>query len=316
MQLSNYEPFPTQIPILIEDELFLYPFMISPIFLTKKEDIDAATFAMEKNSLVLLTTTKESFEGSREENDIYKIGVIGSIMRKVNLPDGRVKILFQGIARGEIVGTLDTIEVDETSFQSSIVHHLENRDYDKLKTDVLMGLLTEKTKLLSKVNNSIPSDLLKTITETDNPYRIVDLVSSLLKLSKKIAYELYASDDIEERLLKVIEIIVSELESAKVEREIRSKVHTKIEQTNKEYFLKEQIKEINKELGVDAQREEEIVEFREKLEALKPHVEEDTFKEIDKQLNRFTRMHPDSADASQIQSYLEWVFELPFGKLT
>ncbi len=316
MQLSNYEPFPTQVPIIIEDELFLYPFMISPIFLTKKEDIDAATFAMEKNSLILLTTTKESFEGSRTEEDIHKIGVIGSIMRKVNIPDGRVKILFQGLARGEIVGELETIEIDDVSFQSSMVHLLENKPYDKLKINALVGVLNEKIKLLSKVNNSIPSDLLRTISETDNPYRIVDLVSSLLKLSKSEAYALYANADVEQRLLKVIDIIVNEMESARVEREIRSKVHSKIEQVNKEYFLKEQIKEINKELGVDAQREEEIEEFRVKLETLKPHVSEDTFKEINKQLERFSRMHPESADASQIQTYLEWVFELPFGELS
>ncbi len=316
MQLSNYEPFPTQIPVIIEDELFLYPFMISPIFLTKQEDIDAATFAMEKHSLILLTTTKESLEGSRSEEDIHKIGVIGSIMRKVNIPDGRVKILFQGLARGEIVGELETIQFDNLTFQSSMVHLLENKDFDELKINALIGILNEKIKLLSKVNNNIPSDLLKTISETDNPYRIVDLVSSLLKLSKAEAYELYASADIEQRLLKVIDIIVNEIESARVEREIRSKVHSKIEQVNKEYFLKEQIKEINKELGVDVQREEEIEEFREKLNALKPHVSEDTFKEISKQLERFARMHPESADASQIQTYLEWVFELPFGQET
>ena len=316
MQLSNYEPFPTQVPVIIEDNLFIYPFMISPIFLTKKEDIDAATFAMEKNSLILLTTTKEGVEGSREAENLHKVGVIGSIMRKVHIPDGRVKILFQGLARGELIGTLETIKDDEILFQSSMVHLLENKKFDELKISALIGVLNEKIKLLSKVNNDIPSDLLKTISETDNPYRIIDLVSSLLKLSKKEAYELYESDDIEQRLLKVIDIIVSEMESARVEREIRSKVHSKIEQTNKEYFLKEQIKEINKELGVDAQREEEIEEFRKKLDTLKPHVEDDTFKEINKQLNRFSRMHPDSADASQIHSYLEWVFELPFGKMT
>ena len=316
MQLSNYEPFPTQVPIIIEDELFLYPFMISPIFLTKQEDINAATVAMEKNSLILLTTTKESVEGSREEEDIHKIGVIGSIMRKVNIPDGRVKILFQGLARGEIVSDLETIEIDNLTFQSAMVHLLENKDFDELKVNALVDVLNEKIKKLSKVNNSIPSDLLKTISETDNPYRIVDLVSSLLKLSKTEAYELYANADIEQRLLKVIDIIVNEMESARVEREIRSKVHSKIEQVNKEYFLKEQIKEINKELGVDAQREEEIEEFRDKLETLKPHLCEGTFKEISKQLERFSRMHPESADASQIQTYLEWVFELPFGQLT
>ena len=316
MQLNNYESFPTKIPVVIEDKLFLYPFMISPVFLSKKEDIDAITYAMEKNSLILLTTTKESFEGSRDEENIHKVGVIGSIMRKVNIPDGRVKILFQGLAKGEIIGEVETISLDEGSFQQAMVDLIENPNYDELKIQALIGVLNEKIHLLSKVNNSIPSDLLKTISETDNPYRIVDLVSSLLKLSKTEAYRIYTEENIEQRLMKVIDIIVSEIESARVEREIRSKVHTKIEQTNKEYFLKEQIKEINKELGVDAQREEELSEFRKKLELLKPLVEEDTYSEISKQLNRFARMHPDSADASQIQSYLEWVFELPFGKIT
>ena len=316
MQLSNYEPFPTQIPVVIEDKLFLYPFMISPIFLTKKEDIDAVTYAMEKNSLILLTTTKEGFEGSREEKNIHKIGVIGSIMRKVNIPDGRVKILFQGLAKGGISDSLENIEIEESVFQSALVGLIEQEPYDALKVKALVEILNEKIKNFSKINNHIPTDLLKTISETDNPYRIVDLVSSLLKISKSEAYSMYEENDVERRLMKVIDIIVSEMESARVEREIRSKVHTKIEQTNKEYFLKEQIKEINKELGVDAQREEEIAEFREKVEALKEHVEEDTYKEINKQLARFTRMHPDSADASQIQSYLEWVFELPFGELT
>jgi ATP-dependent Lon protease len=316
MQLSNYEPFPTNIPVVIEDKLFLYPFMISPIFLTKKEDIDAITYAMEKNSLILLTTTKESFEGSRELENIHKIGVIGSIMRKVNIPDGRVKILFQGLAKGEISGELESLTFEDRPFNSALVSLIENPSYDELKTQALVGVLNEKIQKLSKVNNNIPSDLLKTISETDNPYRIVDLVSSLLKLSKTEAYGIYTEASIEQRLMKLIDIIVSEMESARVEREIRSKVHNKIEQSNKEYFLKEQIKEINRELGVDAKREEEIEEFREKLETLKSIVEEDTYSEISKQLERFARMHPDSADASQIQSYLEWVFELPFGKIS
>ena len=317
MQLSNYEAFPTQIPVVLEDNLFLYPFMISPIFLNKKEDIDAVTYAMEKNSLILLTTTKEGFEGSREQEDVHKIGVIGSIMRKVNIPDGRVKILFQGLAKGSLGDNLETLENDDdTIFQMSMVSLIENQPYEELKVQALVGVLNEKLQQLSKINNNIPSDLLKTISETDNPYRIVDLVSSLLKLDKTEAYRMYEEESVERRLMQVIDIIVEEMESARVEREIRSKVHTKIEQSNKEYFLKEQIKEINKELGVDAQREEEIEEFKEKLKALESHIEEDTYREIEKQLNRFTRMHPDSADASQIQSYLEWVFDLPFGKTT
>lgn len=316
MQLSNYEPFPTLLPVIIEDNLFLYPFMISPIFLTNKEDIEAVTQAIEKNSLLLLLTTKEGSEGSRKEMDINRVGVVGSIMRKVHIPDGRVKILFQGLAKGEITQGIETIEVKHGSFQRAMTNLIENEVYDEVRVHALIGILNEKIKLLSKVNNSIPADLLKTIVETDEPYRITDLVSSLLKISKTKAYEIYKEQDVEQRLMQVIDMVVGEIESARVEKEIRSKVHNKIEKTNKEYFLKEQLKEINKELGVDVQREEELQEFKAKLEARKPHMEEDAYKEISKQLERFTRMHPDSADAHQIQSYLEWVFELPFGTLS
>lgn len=316
MQLSNYEPFPTQLPIIIEDNLFLYPFMISPIFLTKKEDIDAATYAMQKNSLLLLTTSKEGFEDSRKEGDLHFIGVIGSIMRKVHIPDGRVKILFQGLAKGEISSEIEEINLESLTFQSAMVKLIKNEAYEELRIQALVGILNEKLKKLSKIQNNIPTDLLKTISETDEPYRISDLVSSLLKITKTQAYELYKEQNIEQRMMQLIDIIVGEIESAKVQKEIRSKVHTKIEQTNKEYFLKEQIKEINKELGSDNQRDEEIAEFKKRLEAIKSDIEEDAFKEISKQLERFARMHPDSSDAQQIHTYLEWIFELPFGKTT
>ncbi len=316
MQLSNYESFPTQLPIIIEDNLFLYPFMISPLFLTKKEDIEAATYAIEKNSLLFLTTSKEGFEGARDIDSVNAIGVIGSIMRKVHIPDGRVKILFQGLAKGEMISTIEDVTIDETSFQSAMINLIKNQPYDELKVTALIGVLNEKLQQLSKIQNYIPADLLKTISETDEPYRIADLVASLLKISKTEAYEIYKEQNIEQRLMQLIDIIISEIESARVEKEIRTKVHTKIEQTNKEYFLKEQIKEINRELGADNQREEEIEEFKKRLEEIKPHINEDAYKEIAKQLDRFARMHPDSGDTQQIHTYLEWVFEMPFGQLT
>ncbi len=310
MQLSDYEALPTILPIVVEDELFLYPFMISPIFLTNQKDIDAATDAMEKNSLLFVTSSKPEKEGNRDFDSMYKVGVIGSIMRKVHIPDGRVKILFQGLSRGMIVNE------EEGTFNRAMIDVVTLDSYNKLKADALMEILRDKVKKLSSLNSGIPADLIRTIEENDEPNRIADLVSSMLKLDKDVAYAVYVETNIEKRLLALIDIVTSEIESAKVQREIRSKVHTKIEQTNKEYFLKEQLKEIQQELGMDTQREEEIASFREKVEALKPHMQEDAYKEISKQLNRFARMHPDSADANVLQSYLEWVLELPFGKLT
>ena len=310
MQLSDYDAFPTTLPIVVEDELFLYPFMISPIFLTDQKDIDAATDAMENNSLLFVTSSMPGKEGIHDFDSMYKVGVVGSIMRKVHIPDGRVKILFQGLARGKI------IEPQEGTFNRAIIDIVTLESYNKLKADALMDLLRDKVKKLSSLNSQIPADLVRTIEENDEPNRIADLVSSMLKLDKEVAYVLYVELNIEKRLLGLIDIVTSQIESAKVQREIRTKVHTKIEQTNKEYFLKEQLKEIQHELGMDTQREEEIANFREKIAQLKPHMQEDAFKEISKQLDRFARMHPDSADANVLQSYLEWVLELPFGKLT
>ena len=310
MQLSDYDAFPTILPIVVEDELFLYPFMISPIFLTNQKDIDAATDAMENNSLLFVTSSMAGKEGSRAFDAMYKVGVVGSIMRKVHIPDGRVKILFQGLARGKI------IQSQEGEFNRAVIDIVKPDSYNKLKTDALMDILRDKIKTLSSLNSHFPADLVRTIEENDEPNRIADLVSSMLKLDKEIAYALYIEPNIEKRLLGLIDVVTSEIESAKVQREIRTKVHTKIEQTNKEYFLKEQLKEIQHELGMDTQREEEIATFREKVEALKPHMQEDAYKEIKKQLDRFARMHPDSAEANVLQSYIEWVLELPFGKMT
>ncbi len=310
MQLSDYEALPASLPMIVEDELFLYPFMISPIFLSNQKDIDAAMDAMENNSLIFVSASIAGKEGDRDFDAIYPIGVIGSIMRKVQMPDGRVKILFQGLTRGKI------LQQEEANFNRAMIDVVTFDSYNKLKTDALMGILRDKIKKLSSINSKIPTDLIRTIEENDEPNRIADLVSSMLTLDKEVAYVLYAQINIEKRLLSLIDIVIEEIESAKIQRDIRSKVHSKIEQTNKEYFLKEQLKEIQQELGIDTQREEEIATFREKVAKLKAHTQEDAFKEISKQLDRFARMHPDSADANVLQTYLEWVLELPFGKFS
>ncbi len=310
MQLSDYEKFPTTLPIIAEDEFFFYPFMISPIFLTSQQDIDAVTDAMENNSLLFVASTQSGKEGERNFESLYTLGVVGNIMRKVQMPDGRVKILFQGLARAQIV---EPVSEKPLKAMISIV---ENGSYDSTRITALLDMLRAKIKQLSQMNSTIPADLVKTVEENSEPYRIADLVSSMLTIQKEDAYKLYADSNIESRLLGLIDIAIAEIESLKVQKEIHRKVHTKIEQTNKEYFLKEQPKEIQQELGTDTQREEEIAEFRKKLEVIKPNLEEDAYKEITKQIERLTRMHPDSGDANVIQSYLELVFEIPFGTLS
>lgn len=312
MQLDDYDKFPTKTPIIIAENLFLYPFMISPIFLTSQDDIDAAAYAIENNTLIFVATpTFEPKEEKEGMHAINSVGVVGSIMRKVNMPDGRVKILFQGLSRAII----KEVEI-ESNPTIALVDTLAYDEYNQLRVDAVMEILQEKLKQLSSVSSNFPSDLIKTVQENGDPNRIVDLVSSMIHLDRKKAYEIFIDNSAENRLLAIIEIVIQEIESSKLEREIRGKVHSKIEKTNKEYFLKEQLKQIQSELGIDTHKEEEIASFREKLEALKPNLSEAAHKEILKQIDKLARMHPDSGDANVLYSYLEWVFEVPFGKVS
>ena len=307
MKLSNYGDFPADIPVIAEDELFLYPFMISPIFLSDEENIEAATKAIEESSLVIVCSTKPSHEGQRDFDSLYNAGVVGSIMRKVALPDGRVKVLFQGLARAKMAH-----KVGDSPLIAN-VEILEPNNVTSLKIDAILEILREKVRTLSSVSNYFPPDLLKTIEENHDHNRIIDLICSTVKLKKEQAYKIFVQEDTEQRFLDLIDYLIEEIEANKLQKEIRSKVHTHIEKVNKEYFLKEQLKQIQKELGTDTSRDEEIEEYRKKLEAKKDKMDEDAYKEISKQIERFSRMHPDSSDASMTQTYLDWVLEIPFG---
>ncbi|MBU1659357.1 endopeptidase La [bacterium] len=307
MKLSNYGEFPADIPVIAEDELFLYPFMISPLFLSDENNIKAATRAIEESSLVIVCSTQPSHEGERNYESLYNAGVVGSIMRKVALPDGRVKVLFQGLARAEMLRKV------QDSPLIAYVDVLNSTNVNSLKIDAILEIVREKVRTLSSVSNYFPPDLLRTIEENHDHNRIIDLICSSIKLKKEQAYKLFVEVDTEKRFLLLIDNLIDEIEANKLQKEIRSKVHTHIEKVNKEYFLKEQLKQIQKELGTDTSRDEEIEEYRKKLEAKKEKMDTDAYKEISKQIERLSRMHPDSSDASMTQTYLDWVLEIPFG---
>ena len=308
MKLSDYSAFPATLPVVVEDELFLYPFMISPIFLNDEDNILAVQKALEENSLILVVPSKETKEGNRDFESIYPAGVVGSIMRKVTLPDGRIKILFQGLARGKIIQNISKHPL------RALVDIIESKPYNEIKVEALLEVLREKVRSLAAISSHFPQDLIKTIEENHEPNRIADLVSSSIRLKKSDAYELFIEEDIEKRIMLLIDFITEEIEQSRLQREIKSKVHDRLEKINKEYFLKEQLKQIQKELGVDSQRDEEIEEYRKKLEKIKSFLTQEAYKEIKKQIDRYSKIHSDSAESGVIQTYLDWVLEIPFGK--
>ncbi|BDQ28905.1 Lon protease [Helicobacter ailurogastricus] len=302
------EKFPSVLPVIVEEETFMYPFMIAPIFINSEANIKAANKAtQEKNDLIFVSCTK-SDSNAVGKDKFYDVGVIGSIVRKVVLPDNRMKILFQGICKGQI------LNIESTDPLEAMVDVIVYKEYDTDKINAIIDILKEKVVNLANISQFFPPDLLKAIEDNSDPNRIVDLVASALRLKKEQSYTLFVSNDTEERLLGLIDLVMEEIKTQKLQKEIKSKVHSKMEQVNKEYFLKEQLKQIQKELGIDKQRDEEIQEYFQKLSSIEPFITKEVHKEIKKQIERLSRIHQDSSDVGILQNYIEWVLDIPFGQ--
>ena len=296
------------LPIIVEDDMFIFPFTIAPIFISDKSNIAAAKIAEDRDDAVFVVCARSSHE--EDEPPFYDVGVIGKIMRRVSLPDGRIKILFQGISKGKVQ------EITNHDPLEATVSIISYKEYNQQNVQALLAVFLEKVTALAHLSQNISPDLLRNIENTDDPNKVVDLATSTLRLKKEQNYVLFASNDTEDRLMMATQMVLEEIETQKLQKDIKSKVHTKMDQINREFFLKEQLKQIQKELGIDKQRDEEIEQYSSKLEELKSGMHEDAYKEVKKQIDRLARAHPDSSDANMVQNYVEWMLEIPFTSIS
>ncbi|EAI0652225.1 endopeptidase La [Campylobacter coli] len=307
MQIEEMQNYPSNLPILVEDELFLYPFMITPIFISDSANMKALDLAIKNDSMLFVAPSK--LENGRSFDEIYDCGVVGTIMRKVPLPDDRVKILFQGYAKARIIKPLSNKPLEAQ------IELIKEENLEATKKEALLDVLKEKVRALANVSHYFSPDLLRTIDEGLDASRICDLILNTIRIKKHEAYEFFILTNLEEKLLKLIDLIAQEIEANKIQKEIKNKVHSRIDKVNKEYFLKEQLKQIQKELGSDSQKEDEVRDYYKKLESKKKFMHEDAYKEIKKQIEKFERIHQDNSEASMIQTYIETVLDVPFEKV-
>ncbi|TEY39367.1 endopeptidase La, partial [Campylobacter sp. CH185] len=308
MQIEEIQNYPANLPVLVEDELFLYPFMITPIFINDSSNMKALDLAIKNDSMLFVAPSR--LENGRNFDEIYNCGVIGAIMRKVPLPDGRVKILFQGYAKGKIIE-----QISNKPLEAKI--ELIKEDFlEGTKKEALLEVLKEKVKNLANISHYFSPDLLRTIEEGFDASRICDLILNTVRIKKQVAYEFFVLTDLEQKLVKLIDLIAQEIEANKIQKEIKNKVHSRIDKVNKEYFLKEQLRQIQKELGSDTQKEDEVREYQKRLELKKKFMHEDAYKEIKKQIEKFERIHQDNSEASMIQTYIETALDIPFEKIS
>lgn len=218
MQLERYGEFPKTLPVIVEEDMFLYPFMIAPLFVSDEENLKAIEVAMEsQDKLVFITASKTSMLGE-SDTGFYDVGVIGVIMRRVALPEGRVKILFQGLSRGRL------LNVESKMPLQGKIEPIISLPFDVARIEAILAVLKERLRNLYNISQNFPQDLLKSINETMEPNRAADLIASAIRLKKDQAYKIFKENNPEERLLSLIEIVMEEIRAQQIQKELKPKL--------------------------------------------------------------------------------------------
>jgi ATP-dependent Lon protease len=313
--VTNYEgdsiEFKETLPLLPIRDLVVYPFMILPLFVGRESSIQAVEESLNNTDrLILLASQKDISAETPSPSEIYELGTVAMIMRMRKLPDGRVKILIQGLSKARIT----SFDQSEPFFKVNL-EKVENIAIEETQTTVeaLMRSVRENLEKVISIGKVLSPDILMVLEDIQDPGRLADLVASNLNLKVEEAQIILETLSSIDKLNKINDILQRELEILAVQQQIKSSAKGEISKTQKEYFLREQIKAIKTELGDQGdQPQDEFTELREKLLAKKMPEEAET--ESLKQLARLERMHPDSSESSIIRSYIEWLVDIPWSE--
>jgi ATP-dependent Lon protease len=313
--VTNYDgeqvEIPSNIPLLPVRDIVVFPYMIIPLFVGRDSSIRSVEEALSRSDrLILLASQKDISDEHPSPEGIYKMGTVAMIMRMRKLPDGRIKILTQGLCKAtiqEFTQTQPFYEVKITKVEE------QNNNYGS-EIEALMRNVREQLEKVISLGRVLSPDILMVLDDITDPGRLADLVASNLGLKVSEAQSILETTDSVERLKKIHEILAREIEVLAIQAKIRSQAKDEMTKSQKEYFLREQIRAIKNELGDTDSKTEEINELREKLLACKmsPEVEQEALK----QLGRLERMHPDASEASMLRTYIDWMIETPWSKQT
>lgn len=311
--VTNYEgesiEFKDTLPLLPIRDLVVYPFMILPLFVGRESSIKAVEEALNHTErLIVLSSQKDISAESPAPNEIFELGTVAMIMRMRKLPDGRVKILIQGLSKARIMSYENT-----QPFFKVKLEKVENEEVTETQAvlEALMRSVRENLEKVISLGKILSPDILMVLEDIQDPGRLADLVASNLNLKVSEAQHILELLNPYERLHRINDILVRELEILAVQAQIKSSAKEELSKTQKEFFLREQIKAIKSELG-DAGEKDEFTELKEKI--LAKGMPEEAEKESIKQLQRLERMHPDSSESSIMRTYLEWMTDIPWSE--
>jgi ATP-dependent Lon protease len=310
VDLQQSIEIPKKIPLLPIRDIVVFPYMVLPLFVGREMSIKAIEVALEGNRMIFLTSQKDINVENPSPSDLYSVGTVGVIMRMLKLPDGRIKILVQGVARAKTVKFLQK----DPFYQVEIKTFPDIASSVSLETEALMRNVKEQIEKLVSFGKVILPDIMVVIENVEDPGKLADLAVANMGLKVDQAQDILEISDPVQRIKRIHEALGKEIELLSMQQKIQADVRGEIDKTQREYFLREQLKAIQRELGETDDRSEDIRELREKIKDAK--MPDKAAKEAEKQLRRLERMHPDAAEASMTRTYIEWLSELPWSKAT
>ena len=302
---------PERLPLMPVRDVVLFPYMILPLVVGRERSIKAVDQALAKDRLIMIVAQKEAGEEEPSPERLYQVGTVAMIMRMLKVPEGQVRVLIQGLIRARVLNF-----AQETPTFIVDIEKLKEAPPAAITTEVeaLMRNAKQQFSRMATLGAMIPPEVTMILEGLEDPGKVADLVAANLGLKVEEAQGILEVLDAIERLKRVNELLSREVQILEMQAKIQTQAQEEMTKAQREYFLRQQLKAIQKELGERDERAEEIERFRERIKAaqMPPQVEA----EAEKELRRLEMMHPDSAEASVVRTYLEWLVELPWSKAT
>ncbi len=302
---------PETLPLLPVRDIVVFPYMVIPLFVSREKSIKALEEALSKDRLIFLVAQQNLSEEEPSFKDLYRVGTVALIMKMLKLPDGKIKILIQGLSKASVKEALQTAPyflVKVENIKDPFVTEIT------LETEALMRNVKEELERIVSYGKFLSPDLMFILESVDDPGRLADLVASNLDLTVEKAQEILEIFDPIERLKALSEVLGKEVQVLTMQAKIQSQAKEEITKTQREYFLREQMRAIRSELGEVDERAKEFKELRQKIKKAK--MPKEVEKEARRELDRLDQMHPDAAEASMVRTYLDWLVEMPWSQST
>ena len=309
-KMTELQQINVLIPVLPLRDVVVYPHMVIPLFVGRERSIDALDAAMKDNKQILLVAQKEAEVDEPDIADLYEVGTLANILQMLKLPDGTVKVLVEGIQRSKVLSYKET----ENYFSAVVTEIYDILKLTEQEQDVLQRTVISSFDQYVKLNNKIPPEVLNSLSGIDDPSRLADTMAAHMTLKVNEKQAILETANIEKRLEDLMTLMEGEVDLLEMEKKIRVRVKQQMEKNQREYYLNEQMKAIQKELGDMDDVPNEVEELAKKIE--NAGMSKEAKAKADAELNKLKQMSPMSAEATVVRNYIDWMVNVPWKKKT